>query len=38
LLCGDIEDHFNVEIDPADIFEYDTVGAFAQSILTRMVT
>jgi len=37
LLCGDIEDKFEVEIDPADIFEHDTVGAFAQSILSRMV-
>ena len=38
LLCGEIEDRFAVEMDPADIFEHDTVGAFAQSILTRMVT
>lgn len=36
LLCGDVEDRFGVEIDPADIFDHETLEAFAQSILKRM--
>jgi len=36
LLCGDVEDHFQVEVDPADIFDHDTLGSFADAILARM--
>lgn len=36
LLCGEIEDRFEVEIDPAEIFEHDSLGAFAQTILARL--
>lgn len=33
LLCGDVEDEFDVEIDPSMIFEHDTLGAFATAVL-----
>lgn len=36
LLCGDVEDRFEVEIDPADIFDHETLGAFARSVLQRL--
>ncbi|AXS39710.1 acyl carrier protein [Breoghania sp. L-A4] len=36
LLCGDVEDRFQVEMDPADIFDHETLGAFAKSILQRL--
>ncbi|PWE30793.1 acyl carrier protein [Pararhodobacter marinus] len=36
LLCGEIEDRFEVEIDPSEIFEHETVGDFAQSVLGRL--
>lgn len=36
LLCGDVEDRFEVEIDPADIFDHETLGAFAKSVLQRL--
>lgn len=32
LLCGDVEDQFDVEIDPSMIFEHDTLGAFADAV------
>ena len=35
LLSGEIEDAFSVELDPADIFEHDTLGEFVRSILER---
>ncbi|TDL88997.1 acyl carrier protein [Meridianimarinicoccus aquatilis] len=36
LVCGEVEDRFNVEIDPAEIFEHDSLREFAQSVLSRM--
>ncbi|MCC4244509.1 acyl carrier protein [Stappia indica] len=35
LVCGEVEDRFGVEVDPADIFEHDTLGEFARAILKR---
>ncbi|MBC2861345.1 acyl carrier protein [Stappia sp. 28M-7] len=35
LVCGEVEDRFDVEVDPADIFQHDTLGEFARSILKR---
>lgn len=35
LVCGEVEDRFGVEVDPAEIFEHDTLGEFARSILKR---
>jgi acyl carrier protein len=35
LLCGDVEDRFGVDVDPAAIFEHETLGAFARSVLQR---
>lgn len=35
LLCGEIEDQFQIEIDPAEIFEHDTVGAFSETLAAR---
>lgn len=36
LLSGEIEDQFQVEIDPADIFAHDTLGAFVREIAGRI--
>lgn len=36
LLSGEIEDRFQVEIDPADIFEHETLGSFVQGIARRL--
>lgn len=36
LLSGEIEDRFQVEIDPADIFEHETLGSFVQEIAQRL--
>lgn len=36
LVCGEVEDRFEVEVDPAEIFQYDTLGDFARSIADRM--
>ena len=36
LLSGEIEDHFEIELDPATIFEHDTVGSFAAEITGRI--
>lgn len=35
LLCGEIEEHFSIEIDPSDIFAHDNLGEFAQSVVER---
>lgn len=32
LLCGEVEDRFDIELDPAIIFEHDTLGGFAGEI------
>ncbi|QGZ35074.1 acyl carrier protein [Stappia indica] len=36
LVCGEVEDRFEVEVDPAEIFQHDTLGDFARSIADRM--
>jgi len=36
LICGEVEDRFAVELDPAMIFEHDTVGGFADAIAARL--
>ena len=36
LMCGDVEDHFGVEMDPAAVFEHKTLDSFAQFILRKM--
>lgn len=36
LLSGEIEDKFQVEIDPADIFAHDTLGSFVREISERL--
>lgn len=33
LVCGEIEEEFDVEVDPEAIFEHDTLGAFVHSVL-----
>jgi acyl carrier protein len=33
LLCGDVEDEFQVELDPSTIFEHETVGSFVAAVL-----
>jgi acyl carrier protein len=36
LLCGEVEDEFQVELDPSTIFEHDTVGSFVADVLRRL--
>ena len=36
LLCGEVESKFDIEIDPIEIFEHETVGGFAQTLLDRI--
>lgn len=36
LMCGEVEDHFGVEMDPAAVFEHKTLESFAQFILRQM--
>jgi acyl carrier protein len=36
LLCGDVEDAFRIELDPATIFEHETMGSFAAEIDRRI--
>lgn len=36
LLCGEVEDRFQTEVDPADIFEHETVGDFISAIMRRL--
>lgn len=36
MMCGEIEDHFQVELDPSTIFEHDTVGSFVDEVLRRL--
>lgn len=36
LLSGEIEDKFQVEIDPADIFAHDTLDSFVREISERL--
>ncbi|MEM8663932.1 MAG: acyl carrier protein [Pseudomonadota bacterium] len=38
LLCGEVEDHFAIELDPETIFEHETLGSFADEISRRMST
>jgi acyl carrier protein len=32
LVCGEIEDHFGIELDPAMIFEHETMGSFTKAV------
>lgn len=36
IMCGEIEDRFQVELDPSAIFQFQTVGAFVEDILKRL--
>ena len=36
LLSGEVEDHFQIELDPATIFEHETLESFALDITTRL--
>lgn len=36
LLCGEVEEAFEIELDPTTIFESDTVGGFTATVLERM--
>lgn len=36
LLCGEVEDEFQVELDPGTIFEHETVGSFVAEVTRRM--
>lgn len=36
LLSGEVEDHFRIELDPATIFEHETLASFASEITARM--
>lgn len=36
LLCGEVEDHFRIELDPATIFEHDTLLSFATEVTRRL--
>ncbi len=35
ILSGDIEDKFEIELDPATIFEHDTLKSFTMEITRR---
>lgn len=32
LVCGNVEEKFEIEIDPSEIFEHETVGSFAAAV------
>ena len=32
LVCGEVEDAFNIELDPSAIFEHDTLGDFSSEV------
>ena len=36
LLCGEVEDHFRIELDPATIFEHETLLSFAAEVTRRL--
>ncbi|WP_272010048.1 acyl carrier protein [Roseovarius sp. ZX-A-9] len=36
LLSGEVEDHFGIELDPATIFEHETLESFAQEVTRRL--
>ncbi|MEI2385273.1 acyl carrier protein [Breoghania sp. JC706] len=36
LLCGEVEDTFGIELDPASIFEHDTLDSFLKHIDERI--
>ena len=36
LLCGEVEDHFQIELDPATIFEHETLESFATEISKKL--
>lgn len=36
LLSGEVEDHFGIEMDPATIFEHETLDSFAGEISRKL--
>lgn len=36
LLCGEVEDEFQVELDPSMIFQHETVGGFVTDVVSRL--
>ncbi len=36
LVCGEVEDEFGIEIDPAEIFDHATVKDFCQALTARL--
>lgn len=36
LVCCEVEEKFDVEIDPGEIFEHETLGGFAKAIAARL--
>lgn len=36
LLCAEVEEHFQVELDPSTIFEHDTLGSFVADVVSRI--
>ncbi|MCB8839937.1 acyl carrier protein [Aurantimonas sp. VKM B-3413] len=36
LICGEVEDHFQVELDPGTIFEHETLGEFVAAVMERL--
>lgn len=36
MMCGEVEDHFKVELDPSTIFEHETVGSFVDEVVRRL--
>lgn len=37
LMCGEVEDRFGIEMDPATVFEHKTLESFAQFVLQKML-
>ncbi|WP_034609764.1 acyl carrier protein [Cellulomonas sp. URHD0024] len=35
-LCGDIEDHYGLEVEPTIVWDHPTIGALAQAIRDRV--
>lgn len=36
LLSGEVEDHFGIELDPATIFEHETLDSFIREVRRRL--
>ncbi|WP_319773430.1 acyl carrier protein [Breoghania sp.] len=35
MMCGEVEDHFQIELDPSAIFQFETVGSFVDEVVRR---